>query len=48
MLNHRNLLSHTYDEASAERAVRDIGKRDLPAMEDLYAWFPEKLMASAR
>lgn len=35
MLNHRNLLSHTYDSAMFEEAVRTIADRYLPAMEAL-------------
>jgi nucleotidyltransferase substrate binding protein (TIGR01987 family) len=35
MLNHRNLLSHTYDSAMFEQAVEAIAARYLPAMEIL-------------
>ena len=35
MLNHRNLLSHTYDCAMFEQAVEAIAARYLPAMETL-------------
>jgi nucleotidyltransferase substrate binding protein (TIGR01987 family) len=35
MLNHRNLLSHTYDSATFEQAVEAIAARYLPAMEAL-------------
>jgi nucleotidyltransferase substrate binding protein (TIGR01987 family) len=37
MLDHRNLLSHTYDEAAFEMAVEAIASRYLPAMESLHA-----------
>lgn len=36
MLDHRNLLSHTYDQASFEKAVETIHKRYLGAMEHLH------------
>ena len=42
MLNHRNLLSHTYDEATYEEAVRAIHDRYLPAIVELHRWLKEK------
>jgi nucleotidyltransferase substrate binding protein (TIGR01987 family) len=36
MLDHRNLLSHTYDSASFEKAVKAIAERYLPAMGSLH------------
>ncbi len=36
MLDHRNLLSHTYNRANFEKAVEAIHARYLPAMEALY------------
>ena len=36
MLNHRNLLSHTYDFSVFEKAVEDIAARYLPAMASLH------------
>ena len=36
MLDHRNLLSHTYDFAVFEKAVDVIAARYLPALEDLH------------
>jgi nucleotidyltransferase substrate binding protein (TIGR01987 family) len=39
MLNHRNLLSHTYDCAVFEKAVEALAARYLPAMEDLHEFF---------
>jgi nucleotidyltransferase substrate binding protein (TIGR01987 family) len=36
MLDHRNLLSHTYSAASFEKAVKAIVERYLPAMGDLH------------
>ena len=38
MLDHRNLLSHTYDFSVFEKAVDAIAKRYLPAMEELHAY----------
>jgi len=38
MLNHRNLLSHTYDFSVFEKAVEDIAARYLPAMASLHAF----------
>ena len=38
MLDHRNLLSHTYDVAGFERAVEAIHLRYLPAIAQLH-WF---------
>ncbi len=42
MLDHRNLLSHTYDESIAGKAVQAIRDRYLPAMEDIRAWLIER------
>ena len=39
MLDHRNLLSHTYNAASFEKAVEAIHARYLPAMERLHEFF---------
>ena len=39
MLDHRNLLSHTYDFASFETAVEAIAVRYLPAMTALHDFF---------
>lgn len=36
MLDHRNLLSHTYDSANFEKAVEAIAARYLPAMGELH------------
>ena len=36
MLDHRNLLSHTYDFATFDTAVKAIAARYLPAMEALH------------
>lgn len=38
MLNHRNLLSHTYDEVVFDEAVRAIRDRYLAALTALHAW----------
>ncbi len=42
MLDHRNLLSHTYDPAVFEQAVEAIAQRYLPAMTKLHESFLEK------
>lgn len=39
MLDHRNLLSHTYNFANFETAVEAIAARYLPAMEALHEFF---------
>ena len=39
MLDHRNLLSHTYDSANFEEAVEAIAARYLPAMRGLHRFF---------
>lgn len=36
MLDHRNLLSHTYNPAVFEQAVEAIHQRYLPRLDDLY------------
>ena len=41
MLDHRNLLSHTYDSETFEKAAQEIGLRYYPAMEELHHWFKE-------
>ena len=38
MLDHRNLLSHTYDFSVFEKAVEDIAARYLPAIASLYGF----------
>ncbi len=42
MLDHRNLLSHTYDAAKFEKAVEAIAARYLPAMAELHRYFSER------
>jgi nucleotidyltransferase substrate binding protein (TIGR01987 family) len=42
MLNHRNLLSHMYDESVFEKAVEAIAVRYLPAMEILHRYLMGK------
>jgi hypothetical protein len=42
MLDHRNLLSHTYDAATFDQAVIAIRDRYLAAIEELHAWFLER------
>jgi nucleotidyltransferase substrate binding protein (TIGR01987 family) len=42
MLNHRNLLSHTYDEATFDEAVRAIRDRYMAALEALHDWLLQR------
>jgi nucleotidyltransferase substrate binding protein (TIGR01987 family) len=42
MLDHRNLLSHTYDSSVFEQAVEAIATRYLPAMTKVHELFLEK------
>ncbi|MBI3878667.1 MAG: nucleotidyltransferase substrate binding protein [Verrucomicrobia bacterium] len=42
MLDHRNLLSHTYDSAVFEKAVEAIAARYLPALAALHQFFLAK------
>ncbi len=42
MLDHRNLLSHTYDESTFDRAVIAIRDRYMAALEELHGWFLER------
>lgn len=42
MLDHRNLLSHTYNAETFENAVLAIRDRYLPAIEELHLWFMEQ------
>lgn len=42
MLNHRNLLSHTYDFTVFDEVTAALVKRYLPAMEDLHTFFTTK------
>lgn len=39
MLDHRNVLSHTYDAATFEKAVQAIDKRYSVAIDALHGWF---------
>ncbi len=39
MLNHRNLLSHTYDSKTFDEAVVAIRDRYYPAIKQLHQWF---------
>jgi nucleotidyltransferase substrate binding protein (TIGR01987 family) len=43
MLDHRNLLSHTYNVTSFEKAVAAIYDRYLPAMEALHCFFGQEI-----
>lgn len=42
MLDHRSLLSHTYDVAAFDTAVEAIRDRYHPAMESLHLWLLER------
>jgi nucleotidyltransferase substrate binding protein (TIGR01987 family) len=42
MLNHRNLLSHKYDEAIFDQAVLAIRDRYLAALDELHGWLLER------
>jgi len=42
MLNHRNLLSHTYNAATFDAAVLAIRDRYREAIEDLHLWLLER------
>ncbi len=43
MLDHRNLLSRTYDETAFCAAVEALVDRYLPAIVALHAWFQERM-----
>ena len=43
MVDHRNLLSHTYDSSVFEQAVQAIAERYLPALEKLHEFLVEKV-----
>jgi len=45
MLNHRNLLSHTYDCAVFEQAVEALVALYLPAIEELHEFFVVQSLA---
>lgn len=45
MLDHRNLLSHTYDQASFEKAVEAIHARYLTAIGQLHEFLQRESMA---
>jgi len=38
MLENRNLMAHTYDQARAQKAVNDISQRYLAGLEQLYQY----------
>ncbi len=42
MLDHRNLLSHTYNPAVFEEAVTAIHQQYLPAMEQLFGFLSQE------
>jgi len=43
MLEHRNLLSHTYDRAVFEESVKRIAGQFLPEIEGLHSWFLDRM-----
>lgn len=46
MIDHRNLLSHTYDLSVFDQAVKAIRDRYLTAFEALHEWFLERVLPS--
>lgn len=44
MLDHRNLLSHTYDASEFDKAVLAIRDRYLSAIQDLHLWLKERMI----
>ncbi len=46
MLDHRNLLSHTYNEATFDMAVLAIRDRYLAAIEELHRWLMKRQVPS--
>ena len=42
MLRCRNLMSHTYDEAVFEQAIREMSARYLQGLNDLYDFFKKR------
>lgn len=45
MLDHRNLLSHNYDEGVFAAALDAVAQRYLPALAAVHAWFAERARA---
>ena len=45
MLDHRNLLSHSYNPAVFEEAVEAIHRQYLPAMEQLFSFLQQEVRA---
>jgi nucleotidyltransferase substrate binding protein (TIGR01987 family) len=45
MLDHRNLLSHTYNPVVFEEAVEAIHRQYLPAMEQLFSFLQQEVRA---
>ncbi|MFM7734203.1 MAG: nucleotidyltransferase substrate binding protein [Cyanobium sp.] len=45
MLDHRNLLSHTYNPAVFEEAVESVHQQYLPAMEQLFSFLKQEVRA---
>jgi hypothetical protein len=48
MLNHRNLLSHTYDFAVFEEAIRATADRYLPTLQSLHQFLSNELQKRLR
>jgi nucleotidyltransferase substrate binding protein (TIGR01987 family) len=44
MIDHRNLLSHTYDRKVFEQAVDTLHTRYLTAFEELHEWFVQRMI----
>ena len=47
MLDHRNLLSHTYDQVTFGAAVRSIQDRYFPVLASLVQWFEQQAGAES-
>lgn len=45
MLDHRNLLSHTFNPAVFEEAVESVHQQYLPAMEQLFSFLQQEVRA---
>ncbi|MFO7535272.1 MAG: nucleotidyltransferase substrate binding protein [Kiritimatiellia bacterium] len=44
MLDHRNLLSHTYDRPTFEKVVLAVRDRYLPVIVELHGWFEKRMV----
>ena len=44
MLEQRNLMSHTYDEETFEKVIRNITQRYFVALEQVFTWLKQKTL----